>query len=355
LEPLKDVHDSITSLTKNLNRTNLPSTVLKSSLRAAAPVFIPGAADNALELDHNTAAYFTAKTPHYHNSTSVIVPISPGKLFPASLKPAMTHFLKVNQVSIKSRAHFQPPSSPAMMLQPNCPQYESQNGLQTSWKNSDPNTNFRDVIVQKGLNLVDCYSGEMFDVNHQFPGCLLTSNELLKDIDILCDEKWKMQRADPEQVGKIAEKLAATDTVNTEASPRRWSIAELRCISNSLSVRTLADQIRRESQTIKQREDEGPGPYLHTVPTPGEEIFENQWAPPIGPGHGYQNRNVLPNYRAREWDAIARAIHNSNSASQNKWWEPPIPTGFEHRARFLQPAPQQTMTLRGGFLANEFN
>ena len=119
-----------------------------------------------------------------------------------------------------------------------------------------------------------------------------------------------------------------------------------------LNNRVLAAHLEEQKRGPRDIEENGPGPHPHTMPT-FRPITEPMWMRPIGSNHTYGENHVYPNVRAKEWDDISTAIKTLNINNQThdgKWWEPPIPMGFEKRAAFNHSRVSNKLPqpLRGG-------
>jgi hypothetical protein len=230
----------------------------------------------------------------------------------------------------------------AEMLYPNCPPIGSQNALKLvmPYNEFDPRL-YRDAF-DSNVERIN-YDGSQSDV-HNFT----LVQRLYRDHRVVGNNDYKVQIQDP-----------ASQTCPPQPPRKRYESPALRSYQDELSLRLLKAQLQEQMRGPMLQAAEGPGPYLHTMQTP-QPMVESMWTPPIGPGHPYDGRNALPSVRAREWDEIATAIKLLNlnyhdrqrrtgfqcNYNQQPYWEPPIPMGFEKRAKFNQPGPRAP--LRGG-------
>jgi hypothetical protein len=218
-------------------------------------------------------------------------------------------------------------------LYPNCPPTGSQNALKLVMPYQEFDSHLYQDAFESNIERVN-YDGSQPNVQ-----CFTLVPRLYRDHSVVGNEDYKVQVADP-----------AYTSHKRHQSPAR------RSDEDELSLRLLKAQLQEQMRGPMLQALEGPGPHLHTMPTP-YPMTESMWAPPIGPGHPYDGRHALPSVRAKEWDEIATAIKLLNLGfydrqrraghfTQPQYWEPPIPMGFDERAKFYQPG--QRASLRGG-------
>jgi hypothetical protein len=247
---------------------------------------------------------------------------------------------------------------PAMeLLTPNCPEIGSQNALNLTLPNFEVDSSLHQAVFGDKYNLVDYIPAQDISFSRQYPW-LTTSPRTWRDRNALANEEYKIQTADPNLITELGQ-------ISTAASPpsklclSELSATELKRMENELNNRILKAQIAEQSRTMAEIA-QGPGLYPHTTESMPRELIENMWMPPIGPGHPYAGKNAIPHPRSREWDELANAIKLINldyldrDSSAQKWWEPPIPTGFDARARFNQP-PRQANPLSSSLRGNGKN
>ena len=219
------------------------------------------------------------------------------------------------------------------MLYPNCPPIGSQNALKLVMPYHEFDPGLYQDAFESNIERVN-YDGLQPDV-HSFT----LVPRLYRDHSVVGNEDYKVQIADP----------ACTSQKRHESPARRSD-------EDELSLRLLKAQLQEQMRGPMLQALDGPGPHLHTMPTP-YPMTESMWTPPIGQGHPYDGRNALPSVRAKEWDEIATAIkllnlnfyerqRRAGRFQQPLHWEPPIPMGFGERAKFHQPG--QRAPLRGG-------
>jgi hypothetical protein len=241
---------------------------------------------------------------------------------------------------------------PAMnLLTPNCPEIGSSNALHLNMANFEVDSNLHDDVYNSQYNMVNYIPGRNVNFLQHYPWCTL-SPRMWSDRNAFGNEEYKVQIADP---SKIADRIPRQKE-NLTPGKQRWTIEELKKMQNNLNLEIIKAQLAEQARTIEEI-SRGPGPYPHTRSDPIQPIEENMWLPPIKPGHRYTGKNALPHPRSREWDEVAEAVKLLNleylerDTRAPKWWEPPVPMGFDARARFNQPPPQPnslSSTLRCG-------
>jgi hypothetical protein len=248
------------------------------------------------------------------------------------------------------------------LLTPNCPKVGSQNGLHLTMANFEGDKTLHQAVYGNEFNMTNYIPEQDCNQQQQNPWCTLTPHKY-DDQDVLGNDEYKVQTADPEQAAEQTK--CKSESINSSPSPRRLSIAFLKRMNDQMSTRIIEAQIAEQLRTRKDLEHGGAGPYPHTTSSTSQPITENMWMPPISPGHQYTSLNVIPNPRSREWEELASAIklinlensHRSNCRPQ-KWWEPPIPMGFERRTRFNQPprsSPSSTSSSPSPNAGNEWD
>jgi hypothetical protein len=233
--------------------------------------------------------------------------------------------------------HYGP--APVEMLIPNCPPVGSQNGLHLTMPNFECDRSLHHEVYGNEYDIVNYHPGDNTSPPEQYTWCTLTPR-VYTDQDVLGNDEYKVQTANPRPV---AEQIQCTSEASAlKPSPRRLSIASLKKMQDQMSTRIVEAQIAEQMRKRKEIEL-GPGPYPHIVCNTSRPLTENMWMPPISPGHQYTGLSAMPNPRSREWEELANAIklinldYSQRNNRAQKWWEPPIPMGFDRRTRFNQP------------------
>jgi hypothetical protein len=233
---------------------------------------------------------------------------------------------------------------PPMMelLTPNCPGIGSQNALSLTLPNLDADHSLHQEVYDDRYNLVDYIPGQDVGFLKQYPW-LIIPHQTWGEKNAFGSDKNKIQTADPHQFAARSQQ-STTMSPPIAFGPRELSTMELKKMNGYLDTQVLMSPRAQQSRIVPEIA-QGPTVYPYTTENASRELT-NMLVPLTNPGHCYVGENVLPNPMSRELEEIENAIRLINlkilegDSPSQKWWEPPIPFGFDARACFNQPHQQ---------------
>ena len=235
-----------------------------------------------------------------------------------------------------------PSFRPPMMelLPPNCSETGSQNAFNLTLPNFEVNHSLHQAVYDARSNLADYIQGQDVYVLKQYPWLnVLPQNWSEKDISD--NDENEAETANLQRYAEL-DQLSKSISAPIGSGPQERSAVELKNIDEQLKAQIFMAQIAQQSRIATEKAPWSTV-YPHATENAFRELTKSKLMSPNSPQHGYVGEDTLPSPRSREWQEIENATRLINlnfvepGWQTQKWWEPPVPFGFNARARFNQP------------------